>query len=463
MHAPNVNENTVVAHPDLPLLRLEKLHANLQRRSEHFLGYQFNSVFDYSALAPFLNMHLNNLGDPYSSACKTVHTREYEREVLAQFAQLWRAKGRHPLTPESYWGYVLSMGATEGTMFALWNARDYLSGKPLLHQTVWSTGDTPEPVIFCSEDTHYSIAKCASVLNMPTFYDLGSRNFPGLCPVTEDGNWPRAVASQDGVVDPKQLAELVDFFVARGHPPIIVLNIGSTFKGAYDDPQAVWPLLLRVFEKHGLSLGEGGGRQDYWIHVDGALGAGYLPYLELAHEKGLTDERGPLFDFRLPYVSSIVTSSHKWFGAPFPGGVYMSKEKFRLRPPSRPDYIGSPDSTFAGSRNGLSPLILWYALNTAPADVQAHAAARCARLADYAHQRLETVVERIPGFWVERSRRSLAVRFTRPRPRVFSRFGLSGEGTGAHIFTMPHVTRAVIDKLVDALTAPNALSLPKPT
>jgi len=462
MHVLNVKENTIVANPSPPLLRLEKLHAKLQRRSEHFLGYQFNAVFDYSALTPFLNMHLNNLGDPYRSACKTVHTREYEQEVLKHFAQLWHAKGRHPLTQESHWGYVLSMGSTEGTMFALWNARDYLSGKPLLNQTVWSTEETPAPVIFCSEDTHDSIAKCASLLNMSTFYDLGSRYFPGLCPVTEDGNWPRAVASQDGSVDPKQLAALVNFFVERGHPPIIVLNIGTTFKGAFDDPQSIWRVLLPVFKKHGLSLGEGGGRQDYWIHVDGALGAGYLPYLELAHEKKLTDDRGPIFDFRLPYISSIVVSSHKWFGAPFPGGVYMSKEKFRMRPPSRPDYIGSPDSTFAGSRNGLSVLILWYVLNTTPADVQAQAAARCAGLADYAHERLEILVDCMPGFWVKRSRSSLAVRFTRPRSRVFSRFGLSGEGDGAHIFTMPHVTNAVIDKLVDALAAPHVFSLPKP-
>lgn len=461
MHAPNATERSG-AISKLANAQLDRLHASLQRRSEMFLGYQFNSVFDYSALAPFLNVHLNNLGDPFSSGAKTINTRAFERLVLESFAQLWQAKGRHPLTPESYWGYVLSMGATEGNMYALWNARDYLSGKPLLHQTVWSTAETPQPVIFCSEDTHYSVAKCASLLNMATFHDLGTRRFPGECPVTEDGSWPHAVVSRDGSIDPRQLGMLVDFFVSRGFPPIIVLNMGSTFKGAYDHPEEVWRVLQPIFEKHGLSLGHGGDRQDFWIHIDGALGGGYLPYLELAHEKGLVNEKGPTFDFRLSYVSSIVTSAHKWFGAPFPGGVYMSKEKFRLRPPSRPQYIASPDSTFAGSRNGLSALVLWYALTTCPADDQARAAARCSALAEYAHRRLEELVDRIPGFWVERSKGSLAARFARPRAHIFSRFGLSGEGSGAHIYTMQHVTQATLDKLFEALASRNAFSCPPP-
>lgn len=116
-------------------------------------------------------------------------------------------------------------------MFALWNARDYLTGKPLLNQTGGAMAETPEPVVFCSEDTHYSIAKCATVLNISTFHDLGTRCFPGECSLIDDGSWPHAEASRDGSIDPQQLGALVEFFVSRGHPSIIVLNIGTTFKG----------------------------------------------------------------------------------------------------------------------------------------------------------------------------------------------------------------------------------------
>ncbi|MDN3680871.1 hypothetical protein QWZ04_11120 [Vibrio tapetis subsp. quintayensis] len=37
----------------------------------------------------------------------------------------------------------------------------------------------------------------------------------------------------------------------------------------------------------------------------------------------------------------------------------MTKQKFMVSPPDNPEYIGSPDTTFSGSRNGLSPIVLW--------------------------------------------------------------------------------------------------------
>lgn len=456
MSITDLQKKGLSAHNKGIIDKVERLSSDLLGHSKEFLGYQFNSVFDYSILSPFLKVHLNNLGDPFSSGCKTIGTRRFEQIVLETFADLWHAEGRHPLVPDSYWGYVLSMGSTEGTMFALWNARDYLSGKPLLHETIWPAEKMPEPVIFCSQDTHYSVTKCASLLNMATFHELGSRRFPGECPVTEDGAWPLAVASNNGSIDPQQLAALVKFFLDRGHPPVIVLTVGTTFKGAYDDPPLVWQALQPILDHSGLSLGTGSNRQAFWIHIDGALGGGYLPYLEKANSQGITEESGPVFDFRLPYVCSIVTSSHKWFGAPFPGGVYMSKEKFRLRPPSRPDYIASADTTFAGSRNGLSALVLWYALMVKPTEDQVSSAAYCSQLANYGFSRLMDLTDKIPFLNAQRAPNSLALRFARPKAHIFSRFSLSGEGDQAHIYVMPHVKQELLDRFLDALSSSSA-------
>ena len=75
-------------------------------------------------------------------------------------------------------------------------------------------------------------------------------------------------------------------------------------------------------------------------------------FIEMATKRGLRDglKPGPMFDFRLDFVSSIVTSGHKWIGAPMLCGVYLTQNKFRMKPPSAtPTYIGSPDTTFAGS------------------------------------------------------------------------------------------------------------------
>ena len=64
----------------------------------------------------------------------------------------------------------------------------------------------------------------------------------------------------------------------------------------------------------------------FWFHVDGALAASYMPFLEMAHKNGLTDvEPASEFDFCLDFISSIVTSGHKFMGTPWPTGVYLTK------------------------------------------------------------------------------------------------------------------------------------------
>ena len=56
-----------------------------------------------------------------------------ETAVLDYFARLWNARLPHnPNDPESYWGYILTMGSTEGNMYGHWTARDYLSGRKLV-------------------------------------------------------------------------------------------------------------------------------------------------------------------------------------------------------------------------------------------------------------------------------------------------------------------------------------------
>jgi histidine decarboxylase len=60
-----------------------------------------------------------------------------------------------------------------------------------------------------------------------------------------------------------------------------------------------------------------------------------------------------------PEICSVVTSGHKFPGAPWPCGVYMTRHKYQLFPPSSPMYIGSMDSTLSGSRNGVSAIIFW--------------------------------------------------------------------------------------------------------
>lgn len=55
---------------------------------------------------------------------------------------------------------------------------------------------------------------------------------------------------------------------------------------------------------------------------------------------------------------SIVTSGHKWPGVPWPSGVFMQRRQTQILADNI-GYIAGNDSTFAGSRNGHTPLLLW--------------------------------------------------------------------------------------------------------
>ncbi|MBT2511382.1 hypothetical protein J7I98_37345 [Streptomyces sp. ISL-98] len=332
---------------------LSSIELYLAERRDHMLGYQANQDMNGypTDLSRFMEGHLNNIGDPFQSGGYKPNTKVVERAVLDYYAALWHAKWPHnPADPESYWGYMLSMGSTEGNMYALWNARDYLGGKALLSSDqpgpfgamrfvqAAPHVDNPnafKPVAFYSEDTHYSLAKAVRVMGVDTFHAAGEAMYRGRCPLKDaDGNplahWPTEVPSRRGPsghsadgpgdIDIDALETLVRFFAGNGHPIMIVLNYGSTFKGAHDDVRKVCERLLPIFEDNGLvdrrvhygkdpKTGEDlvDFRRGFWIHVDGALGAGYGPFQRMAYRDprfGWTPEVNlPEFDFGLKMSS----------------------------------------------------------------------------------------------------------------------------------------------------------------
>ncbi len=174
----------------------------------------------------------------------------------------------------------------------------------------------------------------------------------------------------DGTIDIKALSTLVDFFSAKDHPIIVIFKYGTTFKGAYDDIKFAGKTLISILKRNNmyeriLHLNDSKTcitRKGFWFHVDGALGAAYAPFLQMAYENNLTKfEPPPVFDFRLDFISSIVTSGHKWIGSPWPCGIYISKTEYQLHSPESASitYLDSPDIALNGSRNGHSVLLLW--------------------------------------------------------------------------------------------------------
>jgi len=285
-------------------------------------------------------------------------------------------------------------------------------------------------------------------------------------------------STEYGAIDIEQLAVLVRFFASRGYPILISLNYGSTFKGAYDDVEAVARTVRGICAEYGLdnrrvdrNCGKNSDydeRSGYWVHVDGALGAGYAPYLEMARDVGIVEQAPPAFDFRLSGVHSLTMSGHKWMGTPWACGVFMTRTGMQMAPPRSSEYIGSADTTFAGSRNGFSSLLMWDYLARHSYDDQARLAAECDGLAAYTHEQLLALQEQLgQDLWVARSPQSLTVRFRQPHADIVRRYSLSSETvhvdggarTYVHLYAMRHLTSQRVDEIIGELRQPGAFPL----
>ena len=72
---------------------LGQLERYLKIQQKNFLGYQVNENFQYSQKLSFmLDIHTNNVGDPFVNGNFTLNTKAMERAVLDYFADLWHAQ-----------------------------------------------------------------------------------------------------------------------------------------------------------------------------------------------------------------------------------------------------------------------------------------------------------------------------------------------------------------------------------
>src|SRR5919106_4276533 len=143
----------------------------------------------------------------------------------------------------------------------------------------------------------------------------------------------------NGEMDYNDLAETIG--IHRDIPPIIFANIGTTMKGAVDNLDEI----KAVLQKRAIT--------SYYIHADAALSGMILPFVRNSQP----------FDFSAG-IDSISVSGHKMIGSPIPCGIVLAKKTHVERIARAIEYVGTLDTTVTGSRNGLTPLFLWYAINT---------------------------------------------------------------------------------------------------
>ncbi|MGI9283769.1 MAG: histidine decarboxylase [Pseudomonadales bacterium] len=357
--------------------RLDKFRAELAYNVKHILGYPPARDFDYSAISDFLQFPINNVGDPFAASTAKIDTREFECEVLSFWAEQLRAP------PNEWWGYVTN-GGTEGNLYAMYLARELY----------------PDGIVYFSQDTHYSVNKIVSVLNM--------RNI--------------MIRSQDnGEIDYDDLNETIK--IHRDAPPIIFANIGTTMTEAKDDIQKI----IAIIE--GLAISQ------RYIHSDAAMSGGFAPFLA----------NPPEFDFA-DGADSIAISGHKFIGSPIPCGLVFAREKHVNRIARSIAYIGTMDTTISGSRCGFAPLMLWYAMKRYGVDGMRQRAQRSLMLAAHAEQKLKEI-----GVPAWRNTDAITVVFPQAPAQIQEKWQLATAKGISHIIAVPGVSEELIDGFVNEL------------
>ena len=177
----------------------------------------------------------------------------------------------------------------------------------------------------------------------------------------------------------------------------------------------------------------------------------------MGHEHSLIKEKpGPVFDFKLDYVSSIVISGYKWASSQWSCGIFMTKTGMLMNAA----VFSEPfQPTASGSCNSLSTLVLWTFISTHSYDKQVKMIAGCLQLVEYVVERLKELEKEISTeLWIQCFRLS----FMKPNDNLIYKHSLfckpinKEESYYCHIYVIPSVTQYIIDQLIDELNKTDA-------
>jgi glutamate/tyrosine decarboxylase-like PLP-dependent enzyme len=221
----------------------------------------------------------------------------------------------------------------------------------------WAAAPRP-PVVYASEQTHFSVAKAVRTLGLGT---------DRLRQIPVDGEHRIELAALRAAIGADRREGL--------QPLVIVGNAGTVNTGAFDDLSA----LADLAEREGL-----------WFHVDGAFGAFAALDPELAH---LT--RG------MERADSLAFDLHKWLIVPIEAGAVLVRDPEAQRAAFRvsgdyvsrvPGGIGKDSTEFAelGPQltRGFKALKVWLSLKAHGAEAYAGLVRRNVGQARYLAERV---------------------------------------------------------------------------
>ena len=153
-----------------------------------------------------------------------------------------------------------------------------------------------------------------------------------------------------------------------------------------------------------------------------------------------------MISFKKP-IGSVTISGHKFLGCPMLCGVQITRKSYINNLSTNVEYIASVDATISGSRNGLTPIFLWYSLSAKGQVGLQKDVKRCLDNAKYLKDRLQQA-----GISVMLNELSIIVVLERPRDHEFvRRWQLSCVKDMAHVIVMPGITREMLDNFLSEL------------
>jgi histidine decarboxylase len=387
--------------------RLNSFAKQIRKMRPEEMGYPINQntelkeFYEWYINSKLYEESMNNVGDPQQPGIYPMNTHEFENEVINFFAPLYG------FTKEEVWGIVTHSG-TDGNMHGM-----YFGAKVLIGKT------NQLPIVYVSEEAHYSIKRIADLQNLE------------IRLIKTDITGKMIISEFEKALDPSR-------------PALVVIAMGTTFKGAIDDQAAIDEVIRK---KKPIAV---------YRHVDAALFGGYLPF---------TEHRN-LVNRNVVYFDSIAVSGHKFFGFDEPMGIFLTTKEIRNQTnPFKVSYLNEAVPTITCSRNALSALKFWWKVKkTGIKGFEKQAKAILAN-AQYLEDQLNKI-----GYKAWRNDYSNTVYFHRPSEKIMKKYILAPEyeerlgGKLAHIVVMQHTTREFIDKFIKDLKAegiPDAPTLKK--
>lgn len=385
--APGHTSGKALAAP-IPMGRMNAFAQDAVKRKHFAVGYPVNQNIDMKDFYKWFvdsglsDVSMNNVGNPRKPSA-LINTHDFENEVIDYFAPLYGFK------PGEAWGIVTHSG-TDGNMHGMYFGVKFLQSKT-----------KQLPVVYVSEEAHYSVKKLADLQNLEL----------KIIPTVPMGQMD--VSAFEKAIDPAK-------------PALVVIAMGTTFKGAIDDHAAITAALKR------------NPPPAVYIMMDAALFGGYLPF---SPHKDMTDRQKFPFD-------AIAVSGHKFFGFDNPVGLFITtKEVFESQNPFQVPYLSDAVPTITCSRSALGPLKFWWQLTRYGEKEYQRQAAQILDNAKYLKSQLDQI-----GYPAWLNPMSNTIFFRRPTDWVMKKWDLAPDfdkrlgGELAHEIVMQHEGKMLLDE-----------------